>query len=88
MTVVETLLVFVVAPLAVYVFFWAVTYLPGGRKRQGLRYKPGQPWEHEPIWWEPHAASGEHGSGHDGSHALTAGTSASARPYGGARGTW
>ena len=53
MTVVETLLVFVVAPLAVYVFFWAVTYLPGGRKRQGLRYKPGQPWEHEPVWYEP-----------------------------------
>ncbi|PWW25224.1 hypothetical protein JD79_04422 [Geodermatophilus normandii] len=57
MTVVETLLVFVVAPLAVYVFFWAVTYLPGGRKRQGLRYKPGQPWEHEPVWYEPQPAN-------------------------------
>ena len=53
MTVVETLLVFVVAPLTVYVFFWAVTYLPGGRKRQGVRYKPGQAWEHEPVWYEP-----------------------------------
>jgi hypothetical protein len=52
-SVVETLLVFVVAPLAVYVFFWAMTYLPGGRKRQGVRYKPGQPWEHEPVWYEP-----------------------------------
>lgn len=53
MTVVETLLVFVVAPLAVYLLLWAMTYLPGGRKRQGLRYKPGQPWEHEPVWYEP-----------------------------------
>ena len=53
MTVVETLLVFVVAPLAVYVFFWALTYLPGGRKRSGVVYKPGQPWDHEPVWYEP-----------------------------------
>ena len=53
MTVVETLLVFVVAPLAVYVLFWALTYLPGGRKRQGVVYKPGQPWDHEPVWYEP-----------------------------------
>jgi hypothetical protein len=52
-TVVETLLVFVVAPLAVYVFFWALTYLPGGRKRSGVVYKPGQPWDHEPVWYEP-----------------------------------
>ncbi|MGY1783469.1 aa3-type cytochrome oxidase subunit CtaJ [Geodermatophilus sp. SYSU D00698] len=53
MTVVETLLVFLVAPLAVFVLLWALTYLPGGRKRQGVRYKPGQPWEHEPVWYEP-----------------------------------
>ncbi len=53
MSVVETLLVFVVAPLAVYLLLWAMTYLPGGRKRQGVRYKPGQPWDHEPVWYEP-----------------------------------
>ena len=53
MTVVETLLVFVAAPLAVYLLLWAMTYLPGGRKRQGVRYKPGQPWDHEPVWYEP-----------------------------------
>ena len=53
MTVVETLLVFVVAPLAVYLLLWAMTYLPGGRKRQGVRYKPGQSWDHEPVWYEP-----------------------------------
>ena len=53
MTVVETLLVFLVAPLAVYVLLWALTYLPGGRRRQGVKYKPGQAWEHEPVWYEP-----------------------------------
>jgi hypothetical protein len=52
-TVVETLLVFVAAPLAVYLLFWALTYLPGGRKRSGVVYKPGQPWDHEPVWYEP-----------------------------------
>ncbi len=52
-TVVETLLVFVAAPLAVYLLLWAMTYLPGGRKRDGVRYKPGQPWDHEPVWYEP-----------------------------------
>ena len=53
MTVVETLLVFVAAPLAVYLLLWAMTYLPGGRKRSGVVYKPGQPWDHEPVWYEP-----------------------------------
>ena len=56
MTVVETLLVFVVAPLSVYVLLWAMTYLPGGRQRQGVQYKPGQPWDHEPVWYEPQPA--------------------------------
>ncbi len=53
MSVVETLLVFVIAPLAVYLLLWGLTYLPGGRKRQGVRYKPGQSWDHEPVWYEP-----------------------------------
>jgi hypothetical protein len=56
-TVTETLLVFVGAPLAVYVLLWAMTYLPGGRRRQGVQYKPGQPWEHEPVWYEPQPES-------------------------------
>jgi hypothetical protein len=85
-TVVETLLVYVGAPLAVVLLLALLTMRPGkGQKK--LRYKPGQAWEHEPIWYEPHAAATGHGGGH-GSHALTAGTSASGRPYGGARGTW
>ena len=53
MTVAETLLVFVGAPLAVFVLLWALTYLPGGRQRNGVRYKPGQSWDHEPVWYEP-----------------------------------
>jgi hypothetical protein len=30
----------------------ALLTLPGGRKR--TRYKPGQPWDHAPVWYEPH----------------------------------
>ncbi|WP_089338651.1 aa3-type cytochrome oxidase subunit CtaJ [Blastococcus mobilis] len=52
MTVAETILVFVGIPLAVYVLLALLIFLPGGRKR--TRYKPGQPWDHAPIWYEPH----------------------------------
>jgi hypothetical protein len=51
-TVVETILVYAVAPLAVIAVLALLTLVPGRRKRP--RYKPGQAWEHEPIWWEPH----------------------------------
>ena len=64
MTVVETLLVFVGAPLAVVLALALLTYLPGGRKRRP-RYKPGQPWDHPPVWYEPHPEH-EAAGGHDG----------------------
>jgi hypothetical protein len=57
----ETLLVFVGAPLAVVVLLALLIFLPGGRKRP--RYKAGQPWEHAPVWYEPHpdGPAGGHG---------------------------
>jgi hypothetical protein len=64
-TVVETILVYVVAPLAVVALFWALTFLPGGRQKK-LRYKPGQSWDHEPVWFEPHPEHGPEAGGHDG----------------------
>jgi hypothetical protein len=48
----ETLLVFVGIPLAIVLVLALLTLVPGGRKR--VRYKPGQPWDHAPIWYEPH----------------------------------
>ena len=51
MNTVEVLLVLVGIPLAVIVVLALLT-LPGGRKR--TRYKPGQPWDHAPVWYEPH----------------------------------
>ena len=51
MNTVEVLLVLVGIPLAVIAVLALLT-LPGGRKR--TRYKPGQPWDHAPVWYEPH----------------------------------
>lgn len=87
MNVAETILVFAGAPLAIILLLAALVFLPGGRKR--YRYKSGQPWEHAPVWYEPHP---EHGPAGHGAHAqLTSGDAhrpVSAGPLGGARGTW
>jgi hypothetical protein len=84
-TVAETLLVFVGAPLAVVVLLALLIFLPGGRKRP--RWKPGQPWDHEPVWYEPHPGALP-AAGHGSHHALEAGATPSGGPLGGARGTW
>ena len=67
MNTVEILLLLVGLPLAVIAVLALLT-LRGGRKR--LRYKPGQPWDHAPVWYEPHPEHGPaaaHGTpGHDG----------------------
>jgi len=52
----ETILVFAGVPLAIILLLAALIFLPGGRRR--TRYKSGQPWEHAPVWYEPHP---EHG---------------------------
>jgi len=62
-TVAETILVFVGAPLAVVLVVALLTMVPAARSRRP-RYKPGQPWNHDPIWYEPHPESTGHGSDH------------------------
>jgi len=62
-TVAETVLVFVGAPLAVVLVLALLTIGPAARNRRP-RYKPGQPWTHEPIWYEPHPEGPAHGSDH------------------------
>ena len=68
MNVAETIIVFVGIPLAFVLLLAALVFLPGGRKR--TRYKSGQPWDHAPVWYEPHpehAPAGAHGTpGHEG----------------------
>lgn len=86
MTVVETILVFAGIPLAIVLLLALLIYVPGGRKR--TRYKSGQPWEHAPIWYEPHP---DGPAGHGPHAALTSGSvthTPTGGPLGGARGTW
>lgn len=86
MTVAETLLVYAGIPLAIVAVMALLIFVPGGRRR--VRYKSGQPWEHEPVWYEPHPDGVA--AGHGSHAALPAGSPAhgSAGPLGGARGTW
>jgi hypothetical protein len=90
-SVAETILVFVGGPLIVIAVLAALTLRPAKGQRR-LRYKPGQPWEHAPIWYEPHPDTPGigHGDGHGDGHAAIAAAPrpASAGPLGGARGTW
>jgi hypothetical protein len=83
----ETILVFVGAPLAIFLVLALLTFLPGGRKRP--RYRPGQPWEHAPVWYEPHPQGPNEHGGSTAHAALESGAPpVAAGPLGGARGTW
>jgi hypothetical protein len=82
----ETILVFAGIPLAIIAVMALLIFVPGGRKR--TRYKSGQPWDHEPIWYEPHPdGPGGHGA-HAAIEAGAAGHASTGAPFGGARGTW
>ena len=91
MTVAETLLVFAGIPLAIIAVMALLIFWPRGRKR--ARYKSGQPWPHEPVWYEPHPEGPAGGHGTQVTHgASTTAVAAAPRgtggPLGGARGTW
>lgn len=75
MTVVETLLTFVVAPAALYglLALWSTARRPGRRQR----YRVGDPWPYEPLFWTANP---------EGAH-LPAGTAGS-ETRGGTGGTW
>jgi hypothetical protein len=79
----ETILVFVGIPLALYVLLALLIFLPGGRKRS--RYKPGQPWNHAPVWYEPHP---EHGPAADHGETKAIGSSVYGEPTGDAHGAF
>lgn len=49
MTVVQTVLVYVLIPAGLYGVIALLTLWPKFAK--GPRYRPGQPWSYEPVWW-------------------------------------
>jgi hypothetical protein len=95
-TVAETILVYAVVPLAIVAVMALFTLRPDPKARR-RRYRPGQPWQHEPVWYSPHgsqpaahAVHGELASGDSHRAALPSGAPVAGRggPLGGARGTW
>ena len=56
MTVWETVAVFVVLPLAGFGLLVLLVYGPAMTRT--TRYRPGRPWEHDPVWYVAHPASG------------------------------
>jgi hypothetical protein len=59
----ETLLIYAGIPLAIIAVLALFTLRPDPQHRR-RRYRPGQPWEHEPVWYAPH--SGRAPAAHDG----------------------
>ena len=49
MTVLQTIGVYVLIPLVLYGVISVLTVRPGIPR--GPRYRPGQEWDHEPVWW-------------------------------------
>ena len=64
MSIVETVLVFVGVPVLVYGLVALLLLVPGRRHR--TRYRPGEAWDYEPVWYIPQARPGAApaGSGH------------------------
>nr|WP_016701234.1 hypothetical protein [Actinoalloteichus spitiensis] len=84
MTIMETTLVFVLIPLVLYGLVALLTL----RKQpvRDTRYRPGQEWTHEPIWWTANPA-GLRGSQRHVAEEPTGGAEATTI-QGGARGNW
>jgi hypothetical protein len=77
---VETILVFAGAPLAIYGVVALATLR--SKLRGGHRYRPGQPWEYPPQWWSANPAGV--------AEARRSGVASQVEPVarGGARGSW
>lgn len=84
MSVTETVLIFVLIPLGGYLLLAALVFGPKAAKQP--RYRAGQPWTHEPLWFLPGDARVV---GHGGAAAaIDSGTPASSAAAGGATGEW
>ncbi|HJP79484.1 MAG TPA: hypothetical protein VJ914_34755 [Pseudonocardiaceae bacterium] len=86
MTVVQTLLVYVVIPAALYGVIALLTLVP--KMSRSPKYRSGQEWTYDPVWWSANnGGAGAHGDSTEAAENTAAGTPVrSAR--GGARGNW
>ncbi|CRK55364.1 hypothetical protein [Alloactinosynnema sp. L-07] len=84
MTLVETILVFAVIPLAIYGLIALLTLRENFAKTP--RYRPGQDWEHPAVWWTANPAGLDAGHAAITAHADDSAPRRTAK--GGARGSW
>lgn len=85
MSIVETVLIFVVIPLVIY----GLVALGALRTKfvSAPRYRPGQEWDYSPLWWSANPQGvAERDDTHRRSAGEAAGDTSSAR--GGASGSW
>lgn len=83
----ETVLIYVVIPAGVFVLIYTPIM---ARNRRPRRYRPGEKWPYEPIWWtaNPEGAGG-HGKSRSEAAAEEHGDTELIRTArGGARGSW
>nr|WP_042194461.1 hypothetical protein [Kibdelosporangium sp. MJ126-NF4]CEL21333.1 hypothetical protein [Kibdelosporangium sp. MJ126-NF4]CTQ96100.1 hypothetical protein [Kibdelosporangium sp. MJ126-NF4] len=87
MSPVETVLVFVVIPAAIYAVVALLTLRERAAKTP--RYRPGQDWDYPPVWWTANPAGVAHTAHESDSDNTGEDTAQHARTaWGGARGSW
>lgn len=84
MSVVETILVFVVIPLGIYGLVTLLTMRE--RFARTPRYRPGLSWDYPPVWWTANPEGV--GTDHAGFVAAPTGGPVGRTAKGGARGSW
>ena len=73
----QTFLVFGVPVIGVY--FLVALAVAGSKRSKRRRYRVGEPWDYEPLWWTANP---------EGAHLPAPHTRAVAGERGGARGSW
>lgn len=83
MSIVQTILVYAVIPLAIYGVIALLTLR--AKFARNPRYRPGQSWDYAPVWWTANPA----GVGGQTAAVPTGGSKGAKRTAkGGARGSW
>ncbi|RJQ74578.1 hypothetical protein D5S17_22400 [Pseudonocardiaceae bacterium YIM PH 21723] len=88
MSIVDTILVYVLIPAGIYGLIALLTLWP--RLARAPRYRVGQEWEYAPVWWSASSADqhGAHAADHSDNHVADKADVATSTARGGARGNW
>jgi hypothetical protein len=84
-SVVETILVYVLIPAAIYGVIALLTLWP--KSARAPRYRPGQPWTYEPVWWSASGVVDPRQTGAPATEQTSVDPTVSTA-RGGARGNW